>query len=228
MTVTSPPPTDTAATIDDRALSVAMREGSAAEHRDAESSAFMATLTDGGISPAGYAEYLARFRRVYAALESVGADLADHPVAGQMVDRSLDRLAALDADLDFWSGGSAPVVDSPAADTYARRIEATRADPALFVAHHYTRYLGDLSGGQVIGRILTREFDLAPGEGVAFYRFAAVPKPKPYKDAYRARLDALPVDAAERGRIVDEVRAVFGLNGAIFAELSAQLDRLRR
>jgi len=107
-------------------------------------------------------------------------------------------------------------------------IEATAADPALFVAHHYTRYLGDLSGGQAIGRILARTFGLEDDRGIAFYQFDAVPKPKPYKDEYRARLDALPLTAADQQRVVEEVKVVFGLNGALFAELSTQLPRFAR
>lgn len=210
------------------ALSTLMREGSMAEHREAEGSAFMSTLTDGGVNEAGYALYLAMYREVYATLESVASDLADHPVAGRLIDPRLDRLAAIEADIDFWSGGQPPVVDSRAVGAYVAKVEASRTDPALFVAHHYTRYLGDLSGGQVIGRLLTREFDLQPGQGVAFYAFGEIPKPKPYKDAYRATLDTLPVEAVDRPRIVDEVRSVFGLNGAIFAELTGRLDEFRR
>jgi hypothetical protein len=70
------------------------------------------------------------------------------------------------------------------------------------VAHHYTRYLGDLSGGQAIGRIIGREFGLDGGVGTAFYSFSEVPKPKLYKDAYRARLDALPLDDVQRARVL--------------------------
>jgi heme oxygenase len=95
------------------------------------------------------------------------------------------------------------------------------------VAHHYTRYLGDLSGGQAIGRILDREFEL-DGAGIAFYAFEAIPKPKPYKDAYRARLDALGLGPAEVRRVVDEVRVAFTLNQALFTELGERIDAYRR
>jgi heme oxygenase len=94
------------------------------------------------------------------------------------------------------------------------------------VAHHYTRYLGDLSGGRAIGRVLARTFDL-DHDGLAFYAFVDVPKPKPYKDAYRQRLDALDLTAQERLDVLAEVRLVFGLNEALFAELSADLDTYR-
>ena len=54
-----------------------------------------------------------------------------------------------------------------------------------------------------------------------------MPKPKPYKDAYRERLDALDLTTQERLDVLAEVRLVFGLNEALFAELSADLDAYR-
>lgn len=210
-------------------LSVLMRDGSQAEHKDAEGSNFMASLLDGQVNEAGYTEYLAMLRPIYAALESVAARLAADPIAGTIIDPAINRLAAIDQDLAFWAGGAGvPEIRSEAVDAYVARIEASAADPALFVAHHYTRYLGDLSGGQAIGRILARAFDLADGEGIAFYQFEAVPKPKPYKDQYRARLDSLPLTHEDQQRVVEEVKVVFGLNGALFAELSTQLPRFAR
>lgn len=207
----------------DTSLSVLVREGSRAEHTAAEGSSFMSELLDGRIAPAGYAHSLAVLRPVYAALESVGRELSDDAIAGGFVDPDLERLAAIDADLDHWTAGAGLVVDSPAADAYVARIEATRQDPRLFVAHHYTRYLGDLSGGQAIGRILTRTYELEGADGVRFYDFPAIPKPKPYKDAYRGRLDALPLDAAGHAVVLAEVKDVFGLNGALFEELTREL-----
>ena len=207
----------------DTALSALVREGSKAEHEDAEGSTFMSELLAGRIDGPGYAHYLAVLRPVYAALEGVGRELAGDPVVGGFVDPDLERLAAIDADLDFWTKGEGLTVSSPAADAYVARIEATRADPKLFVAHHYTRYLGDLSGGQAIGRILARTYGLERPEGVRFYDFPAIPKPKPYKDAYRARLDALPLTEEDKALVHAEVKDVFGLNGALFEELSQRL-----
>lgn len=205
-------------------LSVLMRDGSQAEHKDAEGSSFMSRLLDGQVNETGYTEYLAMLRPIYAALESVAASLADDPIAGAVIDPAINRLAAIDEDLAYWAGDSeVPQLQSPAVDRYVARIGASAADPTLFVAHHYTRYLGDLSGGQAIGRILARAFGLEDGQGTAFYRFDAVPKPKPYKDAYRARLDALGLSADERADVVAEVRTAFRLNQALFAELDEHL-----
>ncbi len=205
-------------------LSALLRSGSQAEHTAAEGSTFMAELLAGRIAGAGYAHFLGLLRRVYEALETTAAELADDPLASAVIDPSIERLAAIDADLRHWGTVDA---DSPATDAYVARIRASAGWGGLFVAHHYTRYLGDLSGGQAIGRILIREFAL-DGSGVDFYSFAHVPKPKLYKDAYRARLDTLPLGGAERERVLDEVRAVFALNAGLFAEMSTHLPAYAR
>ena len=115
---------------------------------------------------------------------------------------------------------------SPSVARYAERIEQAREWGGLYVAHHYTRYLGDLSGGLAIGRIVARTYGVGP-EALAFYAFPGIPKPKPYKDAYRARLDALPLDEAHKQRVLQEVRAGFALNTAFFTELAAGLEGYR-
>lgn len=199
-------------------LSVAMREGSAAEHRDAEGSVFMEQLVAGNVALEDYVEYLVRFRTVYGALESVGKSLRDDPIVAAVYDPALHRLDAINADLAALAPSGVPVVVSPATDAYVARVLASSAWGGLYIAHHYTRFLGDLSGGQVIGRVLTRTYDMSGG-GVEFYAFDDIPKPKPYKDGYRARLDALPLTDAEKARVVDEVKVAFQLNRAIFDEL---------
>lgn len=220
-------------------LSVAMREGSRAAHTAAENSSFMAELTAGRVNARGYRDYLRSFRAVYARLEMLSRQLADDPAVAAVHDPMLERLPALEADLEFWArraevesstpGDSPPagaIVESPATTAYLERLATTPDWPPLLLAHHYTRYLGDLSGGQAVGRILDREFDLA-GQGVAFYVFEAIPKPKRYKDAYRARLDALDLTELEQQRVVDEVSVAFALNQAIFTELGRRLPEYR-
>ena len=204
-------------------LSVAMRDGSAAEHREAESSEYVERLVAGELAAEGYVELLLRLRAVYAALESVGQLGRDDAIAGGFHDPALDRLDAINADLAFWAP-DAPALVSPAADEYVARILASAQWGGLYLAHHYTSYLGDLSGGQVIGRVLSRTFNL-DGSGVDFYEFTAIPKPKPYKDEYRRRLDALGLSAADQQRVVDEVKVAFQLNRAIFEELADRLGQ---
>ncbi len=203
-------------------LSAAMREGSRVEHELAEDSRFISELLAGRVDRQGYAEYLLRLRTVYATMETVIRARLDDPAVAAVHDPALERLDALDADLDHWLPGGPRTTSSPAAAAYGKRLEAAGAWGGLLAAHHYTRYLGDLSGGQAIGRSLDRTFGLG-GRGIAFYDFPAIPKPKVYKDGYRARLDALGLDAAETDLVVREVQVAFRLNRAVFAELADSL-----
>ncbi len=212
----------------DLRLSVAMREGSQAEHQAAEDSAFMTELLGGRVNERGYADYLLRLREVYATMEEVVRAHRDDPAVDAVHDTAIERLAAIEADLDHWQPGADRTVASPATAAYTQRLRDTAAEwPALLVAHHYTRYLGDLSGGQAIGRILDRTFEL-DGAGIAFYDFAEIEKPKLYKDAYRARLDALGLTAEEQARVVEEVRTAFRLNRGLFTELAEGLPAYAR
>ena len=207
-----------------RPLSVAMKEGSRAEHDAAEQSPFVTELLAGRVNERGYADYLLRLRVVYAALENAMRTRRDDPLVAVVYDPALERVAAIDADLAHWQPGAARDINSPAAAAYRDRVAGATWGGAL-VAHHYTRYLGDLSGGQAIGKVLDRTFGLG-GDGLAFYDFPM--RAKPYKDAYRDRLDGLGLGEAEIDRTVDEVKVAFGLNQVLFDELAENLPAYRR
>jgi heme oxygenase len=202
-------------------LSAAMREGSRPEHEEAEGAGFVADLLAGRAHPDRYAAYLLRLRVVYAALERAVRDHRDHPAVAAVHDESLCRVDALDADLDHWWPGRDRAVSSPAADRYRARIEEAGTTPPLLVAHHYTRYLGDLSGGRMLAQALRRTWPGLDRRGLAFYEFDAIPKPVAYKRAYRDRLDALDLDDAARADVVGEVRRAFRLNRDLLDEVGA-------
>ncbi len=206
-----------------RPFSVAMKEGSTAEHEAAEHSPYVSELLSGRVNRRGYDDYLLRLRMIYEALEAAVRARRDDPLVAAVYDPSLERLPAIDADLDYWAPGTTRQIESPAAQVYRDRLAGASWGGAL-VAHHYTRYLGDLSGGQAIGKILDRTFGL-DGAGLAFYDFPV--RAKPYKDAYRARLDELDLEDADIDRAVDEVRVAFNLNQALFNELAENLPAYR-
>lgn len=206
-------------------LSVFMRDGSRDEHEAAEGSVFMDRLLAGGIAEQTYLDYLGHLREIYAAMEEVGNTHRSDAAVSAVHDPALERVAAIEADIAFWSQrtGAAPAdPGSPATKAYVERLHASADWGGFFVAHHYTRYLGDLSGGQAIGAILTREYGLT-GNGVEFYAFPEIAKPKLYKDAYRERLDALDFTPEQKHAVVEEVKVAFGLNQALFTELGTNL-----
>jgi heme oxygenase len=95
--------------------------------------------------------------------------------------------------------------------------------PGGFVAHHYTRYLGDLSGGQFLARAIERELGLGARTGTAFYDFAALGELTAFKNSYRGRLDATPWSATEQARIVAETALAYDLNTEVLVELGESL-----
>ena len=107
----------------------------------------------------------------------------------------------------------------PTTRRYVARINQVGAAWAGgFVAHHYTRYLGDLSGGLFIGRLMQRRFGFETN-GIGFYLFDDIADPKAFKDVYREQLDAVPWDDAEKERVIDEVLLAYRFNTELFEDL---------
>ncbi|HEY0638353.1 MAG TPA: biliverdin-producing heme oxygenase, partial [Pseudonocardiaceae bacterium] len=60
-------------------------------------------------------------------------------------------------------------------------------------------------------------------DGVRFYLFDRVAKPKVFKDGYRALIDAAPWDDGERANLVAEANEAFRLNRGVFDDLGKAL-----
>jgi heme oxygenase len=202
-----------------------LREATAREHQQAEQSAFMGDLLGGRLGVAAYAALAGQLWFVYRELERAGEELAEHPVVGPFIDPALYRAPELERDLRHlcgpgWREGLAAL---PATEAYTARLrEVARDWPQGLLAHHYTRYLGDLSGGQIIRGIAEKTWGFErKGDGVRFYVFEAVGNPAAFKRDYRARLDAAGelLGAAGQRRVAEEACYAFRLNTGLFAGL---------
>lgn len=80
------------------------------------------------------------------------------------------------------------------------------------MAHAYTRYLGDLSGGQVLGKITQKSMGLRGGEGVSFFSFPGVTSPHRFKQLYRSRMNSIELTEEERAAMLEEAVQAFELN----------------
>ncbi|MBN9225168.1 MAG: heme oxygenase [Microbacterium sp. SCN 70-27] len=205
-------------------FSTALRERSRSAHSGSEHADFMADLMRGEGTRDDYVALVAQHWFVYEALERAAATFAQDPIAAPFITEKLTRLPALEADLtyligDDWRERIAPV---PTTERYVARIDEVTAQgwAGGFVAHHYTRYLGDLSGGQFIGKLMARQFDLGTN-GIGFYVFDEIADPAAFKDVYREQLDAAPWDAMEAERVIDEVLHAYQLNTDLFVDLAA-------
>jgi heme oxygenase len=182
----------------------------------------MADLVSGAGTRDDYVALVAQHWFIYAALEEATERMRVDPVASVFLSDKLTRLPAIEADLDFLIGPDwrETVVPLPTTQAYVSRIRRVAATwPGGFVAHHYTRYLGDLSGGQFIGRLMKRRFGFDTN-GIGFYLFGDIADPEEFKNVYREKLDAAPWDDAEKERVIDEVLVAYRFNTELFEDLA--------
>ncbi|MFD5424577.1 heme oxygenase (biliverdin-producing) [Streptomyces sp. NPDC127084] len=207
-------------------FSTLIRVASHEQHTEAETSTFMSDLLGGRLGVEAFARYTEQLWFVYAALEGAAESLRADRVAGPFIQPELFRTAELERDLAHLrgTGWRAGLRALPATAAYAARIEECARDwPAGYVAHHYTRYLGDLSGGQIIRDKAERTWGFErKGDGVRFYVFERITNPAAFKRGYRELLDRVDANDLEKQRIVDECKRAFDFNGAVFRELEGE------
>jgi heme oxygenase len=205
-------------------FSQALRERTWSNHGDSEGATFMHDLMTGKGTREDYIALVAQHYFIYEALEAAAARFVDDTTAAPFITPQLTRLPAIEADLAFLIGEQWRDEISPLPTTvrYVERINeiADERWAGGFIAHHYTRYLGDLSGGQAIRKLMQRQFGFETN-GVGFYLFDQIADPKSFKETYRDQLDAVTWDAAERERVIDEVVAAYRFNTELFVDLSA-------
>ena len=191
-------------------LSRLLRRDTWPDHERAQYSPFELALAGGTISSAAYRDLLAQVRPVYIALEERGEELRDDPIAGQVYLPEVLRLSSIDADIEFyWPTWRSEVRLLPVTTEYVDRVR--NATPIQFVAHHYNRYLADLSGGLMIAEALRKAWNLN-GDGLRYYEFPEIPDPNEWKNAYRGTLDSLPLDVEGKLELIGEVMLAYEYN----------------
>ncbi|HRE02054.1 MAG TPA: biliverdin-producing heme oxygenase, partial [Ilumatobacteraceae bacterium] len=119
-------------------------------HERAEQLPFVQRLMSGKASFDEYADMVAQHYFAYRALERFRDEIATDPIAGPFAAPELLRVPALEDDLEALYGPDWRDRIAPSAATLAfvaRLEEVGSTWPGGYIAHHYVRYLGDLSGG---------------------------------------------------------------------------------
>ncbi len=207
-------------------LATKLREGTKKAHTMAENTGFIACFLKGTVEKTSYRKLVANFYFVYSAMEEEIRRLKDHPIVSKVYFPELERKDTLEQDLAFYFGKTwrDQIAPSDATQAYVARIhQVAKSNPELLIAHSYTRYIGDLSGGQILKKIAQNGMNLTEGEGTNFYEFKHISDEKAFKKEYRARLDALPIDDSTADRIVEEANDAFGMNMYVFKELEGNL-----
>ncbi|KAF9341568.1 Heme oxygenase 2 [Linnemannia elongata] len=212
-------------------LAVDLKEGTKTVHAEAERSKFVKNFFRGEITPATYGRFLVSLYHIYNALEEALEKNKDNENV-QLVyfPTELNRKTALEEDLEFFNGPEwreMLLTLSPAQKAYTDAIRrCSESQPELLIAHTYVRYLGDLSGGQILAKKLQKYNDLPEGKGVAFYHFDRIENKNEFKEMFRIRLNQVEVDEETHKAIVEESCQAFIRNIDIFQEFDHELEGL--
>jgi heme oxygenase (biliverdin-producing, ferredoxin) len=204
-------------------LSTALRKRTAQLHAQAESSGIIALILTGTVTRSGYALYLRNLLPAYREMEQALERHRTSPGFGYMAQSSLHRAGRIEADLDTMAGPGWPAI-LPLLSTgrhYAERVRRAGAGNAeLLYAYAYTRYLGDLYGGQTLRRHLVRRFG-AHFRATEFTEFPAIQEIRRFTADFGAALDEAGRNIANPGPVIEEAAIAFRLNIALSEEVAA-------
>ena len=204
-------------------LAAELKTGTKRSHTAAENTKFVGSFLRGVVSEENYRTLIKDFYFVYSAIEEEMERLQDDEFLTPIYFKELNRLNFLKMDLRYYYGPNwmMEIKPSEACIQYVERIhEVADKDPYLLVGHHYTRYLGDLSGGQILRNIAEKALDLPKNEGLHFYDFPKIEDKKAFKTKYREGLDKVTSDTSKINDIIAEANYAFRLNMYMFDELS--------
>uniref|UniRef100_A0A8C6TGS8 heme oxygenase (biliverdin-producing) n=1 Tax=Neogobius melanostomus TaxID=47308 RepID=A0A8C6TGS8_9GOBI len=205
-------------------LSEVLAAGTREIHEKAENTQFVKDFLRGNINKDIFKIGVVALYYTYSALEEEIERNKDHPnFAPLYFPAELHRQDALARDLEYFYGPEwkGLISCSKATKHYVERIHHVgQEDPVLLVAHAYTRYMGDLSGGQILSKVAQRALKLPPtGEGLEFYHFEGIHSAKSFKQLYRSRMNELELDMETKKKLVAEAVKAFHHNIEVFEEI---------
>ena len=198
-----------------------IKKDTSKSHSMAENTGFVTNFLAGVVDKESYKQLIADFYFIYTALEEQVDKFKDDPFIAPIAFDELKRVPALEKDCEFYWGENWKNTISPtdACKNYVKRVKKINAK--FLVGHHYTRYLGDLSGGQILKNIANKSMNLN-GEGLAFYEFENIPHAGNFKNRYRTALDNLPITWSDGELIINEANYAFKLNMDVFDEIGSK------
>mmetsp|Transcript_152297 Transcript_152297/g.277094 ORF Transcript_152297/g.277094 Transcript_152297/m.277094 type:complete len:326 (-) Transcript_152297:73-1050(-) len=203
-------------------LALALDDGTRKSHSMAENTQFVTGFFKGISTRDAFSELVASLYFVYRSMEEA-FDTAQDANVKALDYPELRRLKSLEEDMAYYFGDNWKQTVKPSKGTqeYCDRIATiAREEPPLLIAHMYTRYLGDLFGGQMMGGMARSSLKLDQSRGTRFYEFDDIPNNKKFIEGWYSKLNELDLSEKQKQEIVDEANLVFTLNIKLFDELS--------
>ncbi|XP_061882873.1 heme oxygenase-like [Entelurus aequoreus] len=211
-------------------LSEQIKKVTMESHMRAENTELMLSFQKGQVSMQQYKLLLSSLHEIYQTLEEEMDRNCKHPAVEPIYfPAELARLDSVQKDLEFFYGPGWKDKMLVPAETrrYCDRLrQIGKENPEYLVAHAYTRYLGDLSGGQVLGRVAQKSMGLKSGEGLSFFAFPGVSSPNLFKQLYRGRMNVLELSQEQRAGVLEEAVRAFEHNIQVFEGVQKMLSVL--
>ena len=210
-------------------LAQQLREGTTKSHSMAENVSFVKSFLGGVVDKKSYRRLVANLFFVYTAIEEEIEKNKNNTAIKAIYFPELRRKNSLIKDLNYYYGSNwvNQVEPSIATKNYIDRIhDIGKSQPELLIAHAYTRYMGDLSGGQILKKIAQNAMQLSGSQGTAFYDFEEINDDKTFKKIYREALDNAPINDMQIEQIIAEANLAFNLNMRVFQELNSNLIKV--
>ncbi|MCQ6264002.1 biliverdin-producing heme oxygenase [Alcanivorax sp. MM125-6] len=227
-------------------LATLLREATKPSHDRANSSVGANRLLSGQLPKDQYIQFLMMLWHVYDTLERQLERHSTHPTLEPTYNPALlGRATPLESDISHllqvpvskWQ--SHPLHTSLMSNmpdqlrSYVDRIQylSDSSDPSPLLAHSYARYLGDLSGGQIMRRTIAKAYDLdvTSGLGTEFYTFKQLSSSKKatqgdmktIKDWFREGMNKCKSEESKTA-VVNEALLAYDLNIGLFDTMEAR------
>nr|YP_010903889.1 heme oxygenase [Hypnea musciformis]WCH56940.1 heme oxygenase [Hypnea musciformis]WCH57140.1 heme oxygenase [Hypnea musciformis] len=210
-------------------LAQQLRIGTTKSHSMAENVSFVKSFLGGVVDKKSYRKLVANLYFVYTAIEEEMENNKEHYALKSIYFPQLYRQSSLCKDLCYYYGSNWKNMIQPSLATknYVNRIhEIGSTQPELLISHAYTRYMGDLSGGQILKKIAKSAMGLSDQNGTAFYDFHDITDENIFKKQYRNALDNIPINDKQVAQIITEANIAFNLNMEVFQELNSNFIKI--
>jgi heme oxygenase len=193
-------------------------------HELSKDSNFATKIMGGEWSPLAFVEWQRALHPIYVALEEIMIKNRKDPSLHLFDHRKLDRRNRIAHDLSTF--GVDPVKEPssvPCVSDYVSAVVSAGESPQRIMAYHYTRYMGDMIGGQVISRTLKEKYGMEDNS-LTCYDFSDIGDLFHYRKTYKAVLNLIPWSDEERRSFIEEVKVAYEVNANLFKELEELLD----
>lgn len=182
-----------------------LREQTKELHLAAEQTEFMKQMFIGGLPLSKYLEYLMSLEKIYSVLEYEIRDSIDSDIILSVFDTRLERSALISKDIKAIARKH--VLKRSTIDIINEYVKYIKSSNEVeLLAHHYIRYLGDLSGGQMISKLLQRSYSFSDNQTL-FYKFDL--DAKQYREEYKTRLNDIVVSDESANIFINAVNNIY-------------------